>query len=118
MERSDEVREILRDGRTIEDCRETLRGAGAWRLFMLLDLEMESGAIFPNPGSGGSGLLRFALSANEAKLFMLFTPRRGWSKTPAAAGDMTEKAKLILRSSAALSKPESEVRLDMEDVGL
>ena len=68
---------------------------------MLLDLEIESGVILPKPGSGGNGLFRWALSAKDAKLFIIFTPLRGWSKTPAAAGDMTENDKLILRSSAA-----------------
>ena len=79
---------------------------------------MESGVIVSRPGSGGKGLFRLALSANEAKLFMLLTPLFGWSNTPAAAGDITENDKLILRSSAAFSRPESEVRLEIEDDGL
>ena len=118
LERSDEVRDSLRDRGAREDCRDTLSGAGACRLFILLDLEMDSGVTVPKPGSGGRGLLRFALSAKEAKLFVPLMQRCGWSKTPAAAGDMTENANLILRCSAALSKSESDVKLDMEEVGL
>ena len=119
LDRNEEIRDVRRDARLMVDCLDMLSGAGTCRLLMLPEREILSGVMSPRPGSGGSGLFLLALSAIDMVLFMLLgTFGNGWSKTPAAAGDIMENARLALRCSTAFSKSVSEVKLDIEEVGL
>ena len=116
---NEELRDIRRGAMLRVDDLDMFRGAGTLRRFRLLDREMLSGVISPSPGSGGNGLFLWALSARDMVLFMLRgNLGYGWSKTPAAAGDMIEKVRLAWRYSATFCRSVSEIKLDIDEFEL
>ena len=109
------LREMLR-----VDCLETRRGAGAFPLdFILFVRGKFKGRTAATPGSGGSGLFLLTFSVRKVVLrtalgFLRYDGASGIeSKTPAAVGDMTEKATLPrVRSSGFTAGSEDKLETD------
>lgn len=122
LERREDIRDEHCDAASYIGVREMVRGDGILRFGLRL-----AGREFPGrfsgkisiPGSGGNGLfmstLKDVVLLKALSVCELLRERGTPSKTPAAVGDMTEKAILLLRPWNGFFTAVSSNKLDIDE---